>query len=203
MNQPTQQQISEAKAYIRSRVEAELSMKKNLDSLLRQASVRLASLAREQGMSVSQLLKSSSSVIRTRVRQIIDWLMFMIEDCVDTLSVATHKEDEDLLIAYVKRQQYGKTFHERLSGYVHDYIYNTDASRSPSKALSLLTTFAVTEGWMRWWGLNAVRNGAKGFYSYRGSSYPCSYCDSMVGYHPMADYQGAWHPHCKCYFIFI
>lgn len=203
MNRPTQQQISEAKAYIRSRVEAELSMKSNLNSLLHRASLRLANLAKEHGLSVKEVVSSSSPSIKHRVRQIIDWLILMIEDCVDTLSVGSHKEDKDLLIAYVKREQYGKTFEERLSGYVEDFVYKKDLVRSPEKALSLLTSFAITEGWMRWWGLNGIRNDAKGFFSFRGSSYPCSLCDSMIGYHPIADYMGAWHPHCKCYFVFV
>lgn len=214
MNHPTQQQIEEAKAYIRSRVEAELSMKRHLGSLLQQAASRLERLAVEYGMSVRQLVgiaRSSggaafhahSFAIRSRVRQIIDWLMFMIEDCVDTLSVGPHQEDADLIVSFVKRQQHGRTFHERLSAYADDFVFQSDAGRSPSKALALLSTFAVTEGWMRWWGLNAERNGASGFYSFRGSSYPCSLCDSMVGFHPMSAYVGAWHPHCKCYFVFV
>lgn len=203
MNQPTQQQISEARAYIRSRVEAELSMKSNLEALLRKASLRLANLAKEYGLSVRAAIGSTSPAIRLRIRQIIDWLMAMIEDYVDTLSVASHKEDKDMILAYVKREQYGRTFNERLTGYVNDFIYGTDTKRSPSKALSVLTTYAVTEGWMRWWGINGERKESKGFYSYRGSNYPCSLCDSMTGYHPMSEYMGAWHPHCRCYFIFV
>lgn len=44
--------------------------------------------------------------------------------------------------------------------------------------------------------------GIIGFYVYRGSSYPCSHCDSMVGFHPftMANLP-PYHPYCYCYAV--
>ena len=203
MNRPTQQQISEAKAYIRSRVEAELSMKNNLDSLLRIAVSRLNAIASEYRMTMKEVVSSRRPQIKAKVKAVMDWLMFMIEETVDTLAVGAHKEDRDAVVSFVKREQYGRTFHDRLDGYVNDFVYNTQSSRSPIKAMSLLASFAVAEGWMYWWGLNGKRNRATGFFSFRGSSYPCDLCNSMVGYHPISEYVGIWHPHCKCYFVFV
>ena len=44
--------------------------------------------------------------------------------------------------------------------------------------------------------------GIIGFYVYRGSSYPCSLCDSMVGYHDFvyADLP-PYHNNCVCYVV--
>lgn len=41
-----------------------------------------------------------------------------------------------------------------------------------------------------------------GFSIHRGSSYPCSLCDSMVGYHPLRYAElPPYHPNCCCYAI--
>lgn len=73
--------------------------------------------------------------------------------------------------------------------------------RSASSAIGNIVKDTVAIGFM--YGLLMSHMDAKGFYSYRGSSYPCSLCDSMVGYHPIDEYMGHWHPNCYCYFIFV
>lgn len=81
--------------------------------------------------------------------------------------------------------------------------YGVGKSNSAYNSLNTLTRFAVGSAWMLFWGLEHKDKGYTGFYSYRGSSYPCSYCDSMVGYHPISDYQNQWHIRCCCYFVFV
>lgn len=50
----------------------------------------------------------------------------------------------------------------------------------------------------------ASRNGALGFYVYRGSSYPCDTCQSHVGWlHNMDDDMPPYHSHCVCFVKFI
>lgn len=49
-------------------------------------------------------------------------------------------------------------------------------------ALSDLTEYAVAEGWMKHWELQAKACGAVGFFVMRGSSYPCNICDDEVGF---------------------
>ena len=81
------------------------------------------------------------------------------------------------------------------------------ASYGPGRAVAMfnaldnLTGHAVSGGWMKHWA--DMHEGASGFYSYRGSSYPCTTCDTMVGRHPLSDYRGGWHLRCKCIFVFI
>lgn len=57
--------------------------------------------------------------------------------------------------------------------------------------------------WMRSRRLEMEEDGAAGFYVLRGSNYPCEYCDSKVGFHPMTDidYFPPFHGHCCCYVV--
>lgn len=87
----------------------------------------------------------------------------------------------------------------RLSG----VSYGTGKSNLSYNMLSGLMRNTVADAWMQADAGTAVAGGAMGFYSYRGSSFPCPYCNSMAGYHPIADFPGIWHPNCKCYFIFV
>lgn len=53
----------------------------------------------------------------------------------------------------------------------------------------------------------ALRNGALGFYVFRGSSYPCQTCQEQVGvFHPMEE--SVWshppfHNNCVCYVVYV
>lgn len=78
--------------------------------------------------------------------------------------------------------------------------YGIGHTNAMFNALQLLSTQTISRAWMKHWG--DLHQGATGFYSYRGSRYPCGLCDSMVGWHPISDYMGGWHPRCCCYFVF-
>ena len=81
--------------------------------------------------------------------------------------------------------------------------YGAGRSNSAHNLLTTLSRNEIASAWMEWYGDQAIRDGATGFYSFRGSSYPCGTCDNMVGYHPIIDYQSHWHPNCRCYFVFV
>ena len=80
--------------------------------------------------------------------------------------------------------------------------YGQGHSNSARNLLNTLSRTVIGDAWMYIYGENAKAMGATGFYSYRGSLYPCALCDSMVGYHKIEDYQGLWHPNCRCFFVF-
>lgn len=72
-----------------------------------------------------------------------------------------------------------------------------------SAALSLLLTTVVAQGWMQNWA--RINAGKRGYYVYRGSSFPCEICDAQVGFlHAANDLEGMppLHPSCKCYCVF-
>lgn len=70
-------------------------------------------------------------------------------------------------------------------------------------ALSVLLTDIVAKGWMQnWHRLNA---GKRGYYVFRGSSFPCEICDAQVGFlHDINDEMGRppFHNHCVCYTVY-
>lgn len=75
---------------------------------------------------------------------------------------------------------------------------------SAYSALSLLLTTVVAKGWMQNW---ARRNsGKRGYYVFRGSSYPCDICDAQTGFlHDISDVTGLppYHNHCVCFPVYI
>lgn len=81
--------------------------------------------------------------------------------------------------------------------------YGVGKSNSAYNLLTTLSRNEIGSSWMWWYGTQAEKAGATGFYSFRGSSYPCGFCDSMVGFHTMDEYKFQWHPNCRCYFVFV
>lgn len=72
-----------------------------------------------------------------------------------------------------------------------------------ASAMALLLTAVVAKGWMQNW---ARRNaGKRGYYVFRGSSYPCDICQSQTGFlHDIKDTAGLppYHSSCKCYVVY-
>ena len=81
--------------------------------------------------------------------------------------------------------------------------YGTGHSNSARNLITTLSRNEIAGAWMWWYGERAMRSGATGFYSFRGSGYPCGLCDSMVGWHPISEYQGHYHLNCRCFFVFV
>ena len=82
--------------------------------------------------------------------------------------------------------------------------YGVGRSNSAFNSLNTLTRYAIGSSWMWYWGRIGEKNGATGFYSFRGSSYPCDECQSHAGvFQPMSAYYGEYHLHCKCIFVFV
>lgn len=81
--------------------------------------------------------------------------------------------------------------------------YGKGTHIAATSALALLLTSMVAKGWMQnWERLNA---GKKGYYVFRGSSYPCEVCDFQTSFpHDASDKAGLppYHPHCCCYVVY-
>jgi hypothetical protein len=73
-----------------------------------------------------------------------------------------------------------------------------------SVAIENLGKHEIAQAWMLYDHETAVRDGAKGFYVYRGSSYDCPECDSHVGYHKVTDMSALppIHHHCYCFVVY-
>lgn len=256
---PTDKQIEEAKAFLRLRIEAEISARDNIEKYMVEAAKEIVAISQKYHISPRLFRFSANDNLRREVDEVIRKLKENIIYATETLAVYDRKEDKDSILVYLNGEKYGKTFKERLAEYANRYKFeleaaiaagifldksdkdilnairrslnspynNPDIKSSFGKGLSatrietkgisygvghsnaaynLITTLSrneIGQAWMWWYGEQAMKNGAIGFYSYRGSSYPCGYCDSMVGYHPIADYRYQWHPNCRCYFVFV
>nr|DAV38598.1 MAG TPA: minor capsid protein [Caudoviricetes sp.] len=75
---------------------------------------------------------------------------------------------------------------------------STGRGQSAYHRLNTLTRFSIAEAWMHADMETAIRNGAIGFISMRGSSYPCSLCDDMTGFHTFAEAYPPYHSKCCC-----
>ena len=254
---PTENDIEQAKAYVRRRLEAEDSMTLNLERYMKEAARRIADIAWRYRVPPSLFRFSADCNLEAEVDEVIRWLKAKIEEAAFTLATAYGDEDDKDIIAYISAENHGKTFAQRNDTYCRRFKFELEGalaaalilgaakdkavqavnaylrmpyanpmfreaakmdasatrlqsggiSYGPGRAVAMLnaldnlTGHAVSQGWMKHWA--DIHDGAAGFFSYRGSSYPCSLCDTMVGWHPMSDYRGGWHLRCKCYFVFI
>ena len=261
MRYPSDREIEEAKDYIRQRLQAEKSMERNLRTAMLRAAERIISISHKYGIPPKMFRFSLDRNLKHEVEAIISDLRATIEDYTSTLSVATHNDKEEEILAYITRNSYRKTFGERNAIYANRYKYELEAAiaasmlAGTSKAATLqliskklehpydnpdfieavkagdmnatrirtdgisygigrtnssftalrnLTVFAVAEGWMKYWYLSGTEKGAKGFITFRSSSFPCQTCDEYaMRTHPMSDPYPPLHNHCVCGMAFI
>lgn len=82
--------------------------------------------------------------------------------------------------------------------------YGVGRTNSSFTALRNLTVYAVAEGWMRYQYLLGTEQGAKGFITFRSSSFPCQTCDEYaMRPHPMSAPYPPLHNHCVCGMAFV
>lgn len=81
--------------------------------------------------------------------------------------------------------------------------YGVGVSNSSFNSLSKLTRNTIAAAWMWWQFSKSRKEGAKGYYQYRGSSFPCELCDSEVGFHSIESDNGLPHPYCKCFRVYV
>ncbi len=256
---PTGDQIQEAKRFLQTRIEAEISVKNNIEEYMIEAARKIIVVSQKYNISPRLFRFSSNESLKEEVDEIIRELKDNIIYATEILSVYDREEDKGAILTFLNAERYGKTFKQRVNEYANRYKFeleaaiaagiflgktgedtlsailrslsapynNPDIKDSFGKGLSatrietkgmsygvgksnsaynLITTLSRNDiglAWMWWYGDQALRNGAMGFYSFRGSSYPCAICDDMVGFHPIQDYKYQWHINCRCYFVFV
>ena len=240
MAQPTSDEIREAKAYLRRRLAAEVSMEHFLNRVLHNAAVELVSLAYRYNIPPTMFSFSYDPLLSLEAERIISKLMQDIEDFDFMMALSTDKSDRDTLIPYINREINGLTYKDRLWSYtsrfkleMQDLIgaglvlgyglskmkeevvkslknpyVSTIASEKPHRGQSsyhrllVLTRHTIADTWMYADMEQAIRKGAIGFYSFRGSSYPCQLCDDMASrFHTFAEPYPPYHPSCMCYAV--
>ena len=122
--------LEQAKAYIRQRLEAETSMTHNLTGYMREAASRIADIAYRYKISPEKFRFSANEKMKQEVENIISWLKSKIQDTAFSLSVAysENPEDKDSIIAYVSSENHGKTFAQRNAIYCNRFKYELEGA---------------------------------------------------------------------------
>lgn len=79
--------------------------------------------------------------------------------------------------------------------------YGRGRTNSMYTAIGDLTRFGISEAWMKNQYINNRKDGCLGWYVRRGSTFPCSLCDSMVGFHADESELPPYHLSCCCFAI--
>ena len=122
MTQPTEKDIEAAKAYLRQRIDAEMSMTHNLEIIMREAAEKIASICYAANVN-PQTFRYSDLPLRTQreIDEVIEWLKETIDDYFLTLAIADHEENRDVLLPFILGENHGMTFDERLTHYCDKY----------------------------------------------------------------------------------
>lgn len=88
----------------------------------------------------------------------------------------------------------------RTKGIKHGNVGN---SNSEANNIVRFAKTTLQMAWMRQMRQNYEDEGAEGFYVMRGSTYPCDYCQSYVGFHQIDDAEAfpPRHANCACFAI--
>lgn len=127
MNQPTSRDIDKAKDYLRQRLNAELSMKNNLTELMLRAAKEIIAISYKYNIPPEQFVFSYNKELQQEIDAVIARLLYMIEDYTETLAVATHTDEKEHIISFIKRVSHGQTLSQRIGTYVDRYKYELEA----------------------------------------------------------------------------
>lgn len=122
MKQPSNDEVESAKEFLRQRLDAEHSMAYNLESLMREAAERIATICYAANVSPKgfnyNLLPLST---QRKIDEVIEWLRSLIDDYFRTLAIAEHTDTEDEVLPFILGENHGMTFDERLDDYCAKY----------------------------------------------------------------------------------
>lgn len=252
-NSYTEEELEQAKEFLRRRIESELSMQRDVEDVLTEYAEKLLDLlfsdAPQEEMDAlvdemcAQLL-SDCQILGVDDRQedrdaILLWMnserngdnlegrigrrgrtwmneIFAVYMAgrllgLDKTSLLSsiranmkHPWDNEVLVAVREKIRRGE-----VAGDIEDFDephFGTGMEISSLGALQTLTGYAIADAWMHWQHEDAGKQGAKGFYVLRGSSFPCDICQAIVdaGLHEMGDIDAIppFHNHCCCYVVY-
>lgn len=120
--QPTEKDIESAKAYLRQRLEAELSMTHNLEIIMREAAERFVEICYDAKIDPSDVSFGNLPIkVQMQINEVVDWLRETIDDYFLTLAVYNHEENKEKILPFILGENHGMTFDERLDGYCSKY----------------------------------------------------------------------------------
>ena len=137
MRVPTDKEIEEAKEYLRQRLDAELSMRTNLQIVMIEAAKQIIDISYRYKISPELFRFSANRQLQEEVDAIILSLLEIIEDYTYTLAVATHEDNKDAIITCITRESYGKTFTQRAREYADRFSKEVETAIAAGLLLNL------------------------------------------------------------------
>lgn len=122
MRQPSEADIETAKAYLRQRLDAERSMSYNLSIVMREAAERIVEIL--YSANIHPTVASYGDLplrVQWDIDEVVQWLKETIDDYFQTLAIADHEENRNIILPFILGENHGMTFDERLTDYVGKY----------------------------------------------------------------------------------
>lgn len=107
---PTGDQIQEAKRFLQTRIEAEISVKNNIEEYMIEAARKIIAVSQKYNISPRLFRFSSNESLKEEVDEIIRELKDNIIYATEILSVYDRKEDKGAILTFLNAERYGKTF---------------------------------------------------------------------------------------------
>jgi hypothetical protein len=105
----TDKDIQEAKAFIRKRVEAEISMQNHLDEALLWAAKEIISISYKYKIKASLFKFSVNPELNKEVDAVLARLREMLYEYAETLSIAVDTSQKDDISGFINEESYGHT----------------------------------------------------------------------------------------------
>ena len=113
--------LSQAKAYIRKRTEAEISFQNNLEKLYDDYASKLIDIAYSANVPPTYFTFAYNKTIQKRVDSLISNLLSNVIDYSETLAIATHTKNKDKIMTYLSRDIAGDTFYGRAKSHTDTF----------------------------------------------------------------------------------
>lgn len=200
-------EINKAKDFLRRRIAAETSATNNLSRILDIYAAKVVSLCKKHNVKVENIGTTRNLVFQRALNVLLGHLMDDITNMTVILSSDDAEAHREQILAWIGTSIYGMTFASRLRKHILAWLTQIKDGGNYLKSggghsADVLVRNTITANRMEEY--REENKDAIGFYSMRGSTYPCSICDDETGFHTMDEYPmyGTWHPNCKCIIIF-
>lgn len=113
------EELNEARSFLRRMLDVMRSMDYNLECLMEEAAKRIVDILYLAGIDPKTAKISNLPISdQFRVNEVLNWFKEAVYDCFEALAVLDEEKDKDVILPFVLARRFGKTFDERLSDYV-------------------------------------------------------------------------------------
>jgi hypothetical protein len=113
--------ISQAKAYLRERLSAEISFQNNLETLIEEYAYKLVDIAYNANVPPNMFTFSYSKAIKEDVDEVIGEMKQLIVSVTETLAIGTHNDNKKKILTYIGRDISGSNFYGRLDNHTDTF----------------------------------------------------------------------------------